>query len=237
MLATLLLEAVTALPPSTVETADFGGEHHILYLFWQADAVVKFALILLLIFSIISWAIIVTKHRHLKSARKRTEQFLSSFWHSKTLSALAEKGTFHKSPVFNIFKTGLASLKDPDSSKNISFIRRDIFRTSEEEIEQLEMNVPFLATTASAAPFIGLFGTVWGILNAFWKLGKAGSSSLAVIGPHIAEALIATALGLAAAIPAVIFYNFFVNKIRMLSRDITQFSEDMAHRIEKEYFK
>lgn len=231
MILGLLLEAA---PATTVETADFGGDHHILYLFWQADAVVKFALILLVIFSVISWAIIVTKHRQLKTARKRTSQFMASFWHSKTLDALVAKGSFHKSPVFNIFKSGINSLREPDNAKNISFIKRDITRTAEEEIEQLEYYVPFLATTASAAPFIGLFGTVWGILNAFWKLGRAGSSSLAVIGPHIAEALIATALGLAAAIPAVIFYNFFVNKIRLLTRDIIQFSEDMAHRIEKE---
>lgn len=219
-----------------VETADLGGNHHVLYLFWQADIVVKIALIMLFVFSIISWAIIVMKHRQLKKFKKRTQQFLYSFWQSKTLDALIAKGAFRKSPVFNIFKTGIASLKDPENAKNLTFIKRDVIRTTEEEVEQLEYYVPFLATTASVAPFIGLFGTVWGILNAFWKLGKGGSSSIAVIGPHIAEALIATALGLAAAIPAVIFYNYFVNKIRLLSRDIVQFSDDLMNRIEKEHF-
>ena len=235
LITTILLEAPALMPQ--VETTDMGGEHHILYLFWQADVVVKIALVLLFIFSIVSWAIIIMKHRQLKASKNRSQQFLHSFWQSRTLEALISKGAFRKSPVFNIFKSGIASFRDPDNSKNLAFIKRDINRTTEEEVEQLEYYVPFLATTASAAPFIGLFGTVWGILNAFWKLGRGGSSSIAVIGPHIAEALIATALGLAAAIPAVIFYNFFVNKIRLLTRDITQFSEDLSHRIEKEYFK
>ncbi len=235
MVTGLLLEAAVAAPP-IVETADLGGNHHILYLFWQADIVVKAALLILIIFSIVSWAIIAMKWRQLKSARKRTNNFLHAFWHTKTIEALVARGSFHRSPVFNIFKTGIASLREPANAKNLEFVRRDVIRTTEEETEQLEYYVPFLATTASAAPFIGLFGTVWGILNAFWKLGRTGSSSLAVIGPHIAEALIATAIGLAAAIPAVIFYNFYVNKIRLLSRDIQQFSEDLMNKMEKEYF-
>jgi len=230
----IALAADPTLP--VVETADISTNHSILYLFWQADIVVKVALVLLFMFSVVSWAIIVMKHRQLKRFRQRTMQFLHSFWQAKTLEAMVAKGAFRRSPVFNIFKAGIASLRDPDNTKNLPFIKRDIQRSSEEEIEQLEYYVPFLATTASVAPFIGLFGTVWGILNAFWKLGKGGSSSIAVIGPHIAEALIATAIGLAAAIPAVIFYNFFVNKIRLLSRDIATFSDDLSHRIEKEYF-
>ena len=230
----IALAADPVLP--AVETADISANHSILFLFWQADIVVKVALLLLFMFSIVSWAIIVMKHRQLKKFRSRTQQFLHSFWQSKTIEALAAKGAFRRSPVFSVFKSGVASLRDPDNAKNLPFVRRDIQRASENEIEQLEYYVPFLATTASVAPFIGLFGTVWGILNAFWKLGRGGSSSIAVIGPHIAEALIATAIGLAAAIPAVIFYNFFVNKIRLLSRDISQFSDDLSHRIEKEYF-
>ena len=116
-------------------------------------------------------------------------------------------------------------------------IRRRIDRAVEEEIERIERYLPFLATTGSTSPFIGLFGTVWGILAAFWQIGRAGSSSLAVVGPYIAEALIATALGLAAAIPAVIFYNFFVTRIRVFVREIQNFSEDLAQRIERDYFQ
>ncbi|PIR17383.1 MAG: Tol-Pal system subunit TolQ [Deltaproteobacteria bacterium CG11_big_fil_rev_8_21_14_0_20_49_13] len=227
--------AADALP--TVETTDIGSNNHVLALFWQADIVVKCALLILVIFSVISWAIIVMKQRQLKMFKKRTQQFLYSFWQAKSIEALVSKGSFRKSPVFSIFKTGITSLRDPDNAKNLEYIQRDVSRTTDEEVEQLEYYVPFLATTASAAPFIGLFGTVWGILNAFWKLGSGGSSSIAVIGPHIAEALIATAIGLAAAIPAVIFYNFFVNKIRLLTRDINQFSSDLMNRIQKEYFR
>ena len=93
-----------------------------------------------------------------------------------------------------------------------------------------------MATTASAAPFIGLFGTVWGILNAFYKIGQSGASSLAIVGPHIAEALIATAIGLAAAIPAVIFYNVFVNKIRRFNKVLNDFTDDLIDRVDDEYF-
>lgn len=229
MLAVLL--ETTAAAASTDEGS------HILSLIWQADIVVKITLLILFLFSVVSWAIIIMKQRQIRSSRARVQQFLTTFWQAKTLESLMTRGAFPKSPTLNIFKTGVASLREQGTGpKNITFIQRDIERTTSEEIEQLEYFVPFLATTASAAPFIGLFGTVWGILNAFFKIGAAGSSSLAVVGPHIAEALIATAVGLAAAIPAVIFYNFFVNKIRLLSRDIQQFSEDLDQRIEKEYF-
>lgn len=224
----------TATTTATAAAPDEGS--HILSLIWQADIIVQLTLLILFGFSVVSWAIIIMKQRQLKAAKARVQQFLTTFWQAKSLETLVAKSSFPKSPLLNIFKTGIASLRDNGANKNITFIQRDIERTTSEEIEQLEYFVPFLATTASAAPFIGLFGTVWGILNAFFKIGSAGSSSLAVVGPHIAEALIATAIGLAAAIPAVIFYNFFVNKIRLLSRDIQQFSEDLDQRIEKEYF-
>lgn len=212
-------------------------EQHLLTLIWQSDAVIKFTLLLLLFFSVVSWGIIVMKWSQIKEARRKTGQFLTSFWGAKTLEALIAKSSFRKSPALAIFKSGLTSLKEQGTGNNhFLHVQRQIQRTTEEEIEQLEYFVPFLATTASAAPFIGLFGTVWGILGAFWKIGQAGSSSLAVVGPDIAQALIATAVGLAAAIPAVIFYNFFVNKIRLLARDIEQFAEDFAHRVQREYF-
>lgn len=231
MLGIILQTTTTAV--AAAESAEGG---HILSLIWQADIVVKLTLLILFVFSVVSWAIIIMKWRQLKQAKARVKQFLATFWQAKTLESLLTRGSFPKSPTLNIFKTGIASLREQNGAKNLTFIERDVQRTASEEIEQLEYFVPFLATTASATPFIGLFGTVWGILNAFFKIGSAGSSSLAVVGPHIAEALIATAVGLAAAIPAVIFYNFFVNKIRLLSRDIQQFSEDLDQRIEKEYF-
>lgn len=228
MLGIILDTATTA-----TATPDEGA--HILSLIWQADFIVQITLLILFVFSVVSWAIIIMKQRQLKAAKTRVQQFLATFWQAKSLETLVTKSSFPKSPTLNIFKTGVASLRENSNGKNITFIQKDIERTTSDEVEQLEYFVPFLATTASAAPFIGLFGTVWGILNAFFRIGSAGSSSLAVVGPHIAEALIATAAGLAAAIPAYIFYNYFVNRIRQISRELGQFSDDLSHRIQMEY--
>lgn len=213
-----------------------GGHQSVLYLIWHANIIVQLTLLLLVIFSIISWAIIGSKHRQLKNAKNRSNRFFQSFWQSKTIENLIGKGGFHKSPAANVFKTGIDALRENDTPKNHMLVEKEIRRATESEIDQMEYGVPFLATTGSAAPFIGLFGTVWGILHAFWQIGRTGASSLAIVGPHIAEALIATALGLAAAIPAVIFYNFYVNKIRILSKDLWDFSDDLINRIAKEYY-
>jgi biopolymer transport protein TolQ len=103
------------------------------------------------------------------------------------------------------------------------------------EITRMEYGLPFLATTGSTAPFIGLFGTVWGILNAFWAISKTGATSLAIVGPQIAGALVTTALGLAAAIPAVIFYNHYVKSLRLISKDLWNFTDDYLERIDREF--
>jgi len=211
-------------------------DQSILSLIWHANTVVQFTLLLLLIFSIVCWAIIGSKHRQLKNAKSRSTKFYQSFWHAKSIDTMINRGGFRKSPAFQVFKSGIDSLRENSSPENGTVVEKDIRRAAEDEIEQMEYGVPFLATTGSAAPFIGLFGTVWGILHAFWQIGKTGASSLAIVGPHIAEALIATALGLAAAIPAVIFYNFYVNKIRVLSKDLLDFSDDLIQRIQREYY-
>lgn len=228
MLAILLAEEVTEIA--------LQGQHKLVELWTQSDIFIKITLLLTLFFSIASWAIIGMKHKQIKLVRKRSAQFLSEFWKSRTIDSLVESGSFLRSPVFNIFKTGIASLKDhPEDKERISY---SIRKATDDEMESLESYIPFLATTASAAPFLGLFGTVWGILNAFWKLGhSAGASGLEVVGPHIAEALSTTALGLIAAIPAVIFYNFFVTRIKLVNRDLNQFAGDLENRIEDEYLK
>ncbi len=213
------------------------GNHSLLSLFINANIVVQFTIILLVIFSIVSWAIIGNKHRQLKKAKEQSNNFYRYFWQSPSIDQLVKKGGFKKNPAFNIFKTGIDSLRENQGANGETVVEKEIKRATEDEIEQMEYGVPFLATTGSAAPFIGLFGTVWGILNAFWKIGKTGTSSLAIVGPHIAEALIATAIGLAAAIPAVIFYNMFTNKIRLFSKDLDNFSEDFTARIKQEYYK
>lgn len=222
-----------------VETTSVGsGDHNLVYLVLHANTVVQLTLLILVIFSVVSWAIIGNKHGQLKKAKQRSDKFYQLFWQTKSIDAIVSKGSFRKSPAFNVFKAGIDMLRDTQGkdSHSAELVEREIKRATEDEISQMEYGVPFLATTGSAAPFIGLFGTVWGILNAFWKIGRTGASSLAIVGPHIAEALIATAIGLAAAIPAVIFYNFFVNKIRLQSKDLLDFSDDMVSRVNKEYF-
>lgn len=209
--------------------------HPIFHLIFNADPLVQLCLLILLIFSVVCWAIIIAKQRQIKRSEGRCMRFYETFWNTKKLEDLSVKRGAGKGPAHNIFNAAVQSLEANNPSRKEPVIR-DIRRAYEEEINQIEYGVPFLATTASTAPFIGLFGTVWGILHAFWKLGQQGSSSLALVGPHIAEALIATAFGLAAAIPAVIFYNTFVAKIRRFSKDLEDFVEDLADRILHEHF-
>lgn len=220
-----------------VETAAAANEEQsLLQLMLNANFVMQLTLLLLIVFSIVSWAIIGSKFRQLKTAKKRSANFFSSFWHAKSIEAIASKGSARKGPAFNVFKAGVDALREDSSPKARVGVEREVHRATEQEIEQMEYGVPFLATTGTAAPFIGLFGTVWGILHAFWVIGRTGESSLATVGPHIAGALITTAIGLAAAIPAVIFYNYYINKVRLISKDLWNFSDDYVDRIGKEFY-
>lgn len=210
--------------------------HHLIHLIFNANFVVQICLLILFIFSVVCWAIIIAKHRQLKKSERRSQSFYEAFWNTAKIEEITAKRVGRGSPAYNIYQIGLQALEANKNPGRKESVVRDIRRAYEEEIAQVEYGVPFLATTASAAPFIGLFGTVWGILHAFWKIGQGGSSSLALVGPHIAEALIATAIGLAAAIPAVIFYNFFVAKIRRFSKNLEDFTEDLSDRIIHEFF-
>lgn len=221
-----------------VEATDLPSESsNLISLMLGSDVVVQITLITLFVFSIVSWAIIGSKHRQLKQGKERSKRFLQFFWQAKSIDAIVAKGSFRKSPAFNIFKTAVDSVRENQRAGGGKYVEKELRRATEEEIAQMEYGVSFLATTSSASPFIGLFGTVWGILQAFWKIGRTGASSIAIVGPHIAEALIATAAGLAAAIPATIFYNFYVNKIRLLSKDLSYFADDLNEKIHDEYFK
>lgn len=224
----LLAQAAT--PPAA------NDQQSLLQVMMNANLVMQLTLLLLIIFSIISWAIIGSKWRQLKTAKNRSAKFFSSFWHAKSIEAIATKGGVRKGPAFNVFKAGVDALREETSPERRLEVEREVHRATEQEIEQMEYGVPFLATTSTAAPFIGLFGTVWGILHAFWVIGKTGESSLATVGPHIAGALITTALGLAAAIPAVIFYNYYINKVRLISKDLWNFTDDYVERIGKEFY-
>ncbi len=220
---------------------------NVLSLIMSSDPLVQFTLAVLIFFSIFSWTIILFKIFQIRNAKKSMGNFLVSFDASHKLEdLLTRKNSGEDSPTYEIFLAGIRDILSARQSKakdpgyqikvDLGLIRKRIQQSSDNETSKLESYTPFLATTASACPFIGLFGTVWGILTAFWVLKGQGSSSIQVVGPYIAEALIATAVGLAAAIPAVMAYNYFVTKIRGLARDYDDFSLDLLRRIEHEYF-
>lgn len=210
-----------------------------------------FTLLVLVAFSVVSWAIIFSKWRSLARAKSESETFLEAFWQSKRLDAIFQSSEkLQQSPLSQIFRAGyieLAKVKkqqqDQGSSPNKSEfdagfenIERSMRRAHVTELTQLESLVPFLATTGSTAPFIGLFGTVWGIMKAFRDIGKMGSANLATVAPGISEALIATATGLVAAIPAVMAYNFFLARIRVLSSEMDSFQSDFLNIMKRNFF-
>jgi len=233
-LAIIGLLAQTA--ETVVETNVGGGQQSFIQLVLNANIVVQLTLLLLVFFSVVSWAIIGSKYRQLKQSKKRSNRFFQFFWQAKSVDAIVAKGNFRVSPAFNIFKVGVDTVRDNRDPRAAQVVEKEIKRATEDEIEQMEYGIPFLATTASACPFLGLFGTVWGVLFAFWKIGRTGTSSLAIIGPHLAEALLTTAIGLIAAIPAIIFYNYYVTRVRVLSKDLSDFADDLNTRIDREYF-
>ena len=194
----------------------------------QAGLVVKGVLSVLLFFSIFSWAIIVYKHRYLSQASKESDVFLEQFRHGRAAAQLkgllAAASALPYSPLANVFR---AASTEPGRLTRDE-IRRVLRRYEALESAKLESRLTFLATTGSTTPFIGLFGTVWGIMNAFRGIGAAGSASLAVVAPGIAEALITTAAGLAAAIPSVVAYNYYLSRTRRIIIEMEDFSEELV---------
>lgn len=190
----------------------------------QAGLVVKGVLIILLFFSVVSWAIIFFKQKYFSKANKESELFLRAYRVNRNPKGLYQATkNLSLSPMANVFKAVYTDelIKDPGE------IKRLLRRYETLESVKLEKYLNFLATTGSTTPFIGLFGTVWGIMNSFHGIGSAGSASLAVVAPGIAEALIATAVGLAAAIPAVIAYNYYLSMARKMIVEMEDFSEDL----------
>ena len=213
--------------------------------------VVKLVLVVLLYFSVVSWAIIFYKLLQVHRANSESERFLDFFWKTKRFDAInAQLDRFANSPLTVLFNEGYGELKklmekgddkqqDPavvsTDLGGIDNIARSLRRATTSEITRLEKYLTFLATTGSTAPFIGLFGTVWGIMTAFKGIGETGSASLAVVAPGIAEALIATAIGLVAAIPAVMGYNHFQNKIRVLIAEMDNFSTEFLNIVQRTF--
>ncbi|MED5373079.1 MAG: protein TolQ [Myxococcota bacterium] len=214
----------------------------------DADLIVQFVLLSLVAMSVIGWVIIVNKGLLLRQAARQSAEFQELFWNSRRLDQVYEKvGSYPQSPLAQTFKAGYVELhkltqQDGDSVGQMDLggidnLTRALRRASSTELTNLERLIPFLATTGSTAPFIGLFGTVWGILRAFQKIGASGSASIAVVGPDIAHALIATAVGLAAAIPAVMAYNFFNSRIRVLATEMDNFSADFLNIVKRHFSK
>jgi biopolymer transport protein TolQ len=229
------------------------GEPTVDYGFWSsllnAGVVEKAVLVFLLFFSVISWAIIAYKYRTLRRAYAESETFLNAFWSSKRLDAIYQRAeSLSASPVSQVFRAGyieLAKLKKKTESESdkddtqlgaLESVERSMRRAGAAELTNLESLVPFLATTGSTSPFIGLFGTVIGIMNSFQDIGKLGNANLATVAPGIGGALVATAAGLFAAIPAVIAYNFFLSKIRVLDTEMQNFSSDFLNIIKRHFF-
>ncbi|PHR28289.1 MAG: protein TolQ [Desulfotalea sp.] len=216
----------------------------------NAGPVGQLVMLTLLIFSIVSWSIVVMKSRLLRKVRLDSEDFLEMFWQSANLNeAHAAAEEFEYSPQASVFIAGFTELqkinkirsKKEKQSETLDMqlatmdnLKRAIRKAESQQLSVLGSNLPFLATTGSAAPFIGLFGTVWGIMASFHDIGQRGSASLAVVAPGISEALIATAAGLAVAIPAVIFYNYFAIKIDDVDCEISHFSTDFLNLVERD---
>ncbi|MBD3413065.1 MAG: protein TolQ, partial [Candidatus Aminicenantes bacterium] len=189
----------------------------------KASIVVQIVLVVLLFFSVFSWAIIYYKRKSFKTAERESERFMSVFKKSRNLAEVNNASQKYKSsPLASLFRSGFKALaytkkSNPESSlspQHLESINRALIKASNKEVKKLEKMMSFLATTGSVTPFIGLFGTVWGIMDSFIGLAITKTASISTVAPGIAEALVATALGLFAAIPAVIAYNHFLQKIK-----------------------
>ncbi len=223
-------------------------EFSIFSLFLQADIVVKVVILLLLFCSIWSWTIIFSKYTNLKGIIMETEDFEEKFYSSETLSKLSKNiGSQPTHPMEAVFFSAMVyfdRIKTGFSNKNFEFkksfcenVKKEMEIVINKELTSLEKGLNFLASVGSTAPFIGLFGTVWGIMNSFTAIGISQNTSLAVVAPGIAEALFATALGLVAAIPSVLFYNKFNNMLGSINNKLEVFSDEILVIISKEIFR
>lgn len=225
----------------------------------NADIIVQLVLALLLLMSAVCWAIIAVKYFAVRGAQKESLRFLDLFWNSRSMETVfeaSEKG--RPSPLSSIFRAGYVelvkvlnkretagnkkknsearSLSPLEAGGGLENVSRSLKRAQTHELTMLQSLLPFLATTGSTAPFIGLFGTVWGIMNTFMNIHAKGATNIGVVAPGIAEALIATAVGLFAAIPAVVFYNFFVTRVRQISSSMENFSADFLNIVKRNFF-
>ncbi|MDD4242309.1 MAG: protein TolQ [Smithellaceae bacterium] len=231
-----------------IGSLDIASQFHgsLLGMILDAGLMVKFVLLILLVLSIVSWTIIFLKFRYYRKIRSENNAFESDYQRSSKLSeVLPAAKKYASSTTAEVFRVGYSELtkmnrstKDAPRGEDISLssldnVQRALNRASNTEMTKLESALGFLATTGSASPFIGLFGTVWGIMETFQSIGARGSATLAVVAPGISEALIATAAGLAAAIPAVIFYNYFLNKSKTMVQEMDNFADEFLNIVER----
>src|ERR1700757_623382 len=208
-----------------------GGE--IVDLVGETGPVAKVVLLILLIFSVISWAIILSKWSLVRRARVQSGRFVRAFRKAQRLQDVAAVSEqFKPSPLVAVFDNAYDEYRRQGEG-NINAVQRAAQIASSEELTRLERKLPWLATTGAVAPFIGLFGTVWGIIDAFNGLGDAGAATLRAVAPGISEALITTAAGLFAAIPAVIAYNQFTHSIREFGARMDDFSLELLNAVER----
>lgn len=227
-----------------------GSQNTILDMTLGSGPLIKFVMIILILFSVISWAIIFWKFRVFRKARVESEIFLESFYEGKGLpNVFRESRHLKNSPLAVQFQSGYITLSkfrksgnpspesalapDAGGSRNmVEHLTRSLDHAATAELGRLSKALTFLATTGNAAPLLGLFGTVWGIMHSFHSIGITGSANLAVVAPGIAEALVTTVAGLAAAIPAVIFYNYFTTRLVQHETEMVGFSSDFINLVD-----
>jgi biopolymer transport protein TolQ len=226
------------------------GSFDLLQLLLGASGVVRGVLFLLVCLSIIGWYVIAYKALYLNRAQKESLRFLEAFWQAKRLDAVYQEAEQkRRSPIAHMFKAGYVELSKLQTHKqggggesihgegDLENIERALRRSYTSETTMLESMVPFLATVGSAAPFIGLFGTVIGIIDAFHQIANQGSANLATVAPGIAEALGTTAIGLIAAVPAVMAYNYFARRIKVLMAEMDSFSNDFLNIVKRHFLR
>ena len=215
----------------------------------QAGPIVQLTLLILIGLSVVCWAVAFSKYKFFKALVEENDRFAGRFYKATSLDSLYEDiDTFKNSSLARVFKSGYLELKQLAERKSATpaggllisgadNLERTLRKATDAELSFMESRLTILASTGSTGPFIGLFGTVWGIMNSFHKIGQTGSASLAVVAPGISEALVATAIGLAAAIPAVVLYNHFVSQIKKEEMALNSFTSDFLNMAKRNFFQ
>lgn len=218
----------------------------------SANIIVQLVLLSLLVLSVVCWAVILTKRRQFKLMAAANRPFEDAFWKAPSLDDIFNDLKNHpESNLAHVFRAGylelrkiadsnLAEKRDSNSAPmltGLDNLQRALNKAIDTEVNQMESRLSLLATTGSTGPFVGLFGTVWGIMSSFQKIGATGTASLAVVAPGISEALIATAVGLFAAIPATVAYNYFIGEVRRLELQLNNFSADFLNIAKRNFFR